>query len=316
MNILVTAIGSMSAECVISSLKKEGHFVLGCDIYPREWHYVAKLCNAFEQAPLAKSSEYIPFLLNLVKEFKIQYLFPLTDLEIDVLTNVRELFLENGCIVCISSPKTITIARDKHRLYTVFKNDINVPSIESWNTNSLQESKEFTDFPYIVKPCDGRSSEGLKKVYSLEELKLIFLKKNYLIQKCMDGPIFTVDYVRQESTGKHIEIPRQELLRTSNGAGITIKLVNSDELKELTHYIGSKLNINGCVNMEFILNDGSFYLIDLNPRFSAGVGYSQMTKNNLVINHLNCFTPFGKTLDIAQNYKEMLLTKKTVEVEL
>ena len=43
----------MSAECVIKRLKAEGHFVVGCDIYPGEWHYETKLCDAFIKAPFA-----------------------------------------------------------------------------------------------------------------------------------------------------------------------------------------------------------------------------------------------------------------------
>ena len=38
MNILLTAIGSMSAKCAINQLKTTGHNIIGCDIYPKEWH--------------------------------------------------------------------------------------------------------------------------------------------------------------------------------------------------------------------------------------------------------------------------------------
>ena len=51
MNLLVTAIGSFSADCVINSLRKVGHTVVGCDIYPPEWHAVSKDCNWVYQAP-------------------------------------------------------------------------------------------------------------------------------------------------------------------------------------------------------------------------------------------------------------------------
>ena len=54
MRFLITAIGSMAAECVIKRLKAEGHFVVGCDIYPGEWHYETKLCDVFVKAPFAK----------------------------------------------------------------------------------------------------------------------------------------------------------------------------------------------------------------------------------------------------------------------
>lgn len=314
MNILVTAIGSMSAECVISSLKKEGHFVVGCDIYPGEWHYETKLCDKFKQAPLAKSVEYIPFLLDLVRKYNIEYLFPLTDLEIDVLTNKRDLFLVEGCTICISSKETISIVRNKYNLYLFFKDDNFVPSIKSWNTDESLNSQDFYRFPYIAKPCDGRSSEGLKKIVNQQELKNVLSQSNYLIQECVGGSVFTVDYVRQASTDKYLVIPRQELLRTPNGAGLTVKLINDDQLKQLTHYIGDKLNINGCVNMEFIYSEesNSYFLIDINPRFSAGVAFSQYSKNPIIKNHIECFIN-SKEIDNQYNYKEMLLSKRMKE---
>ena len=89
MNILLTAIGSMSALCAINKLHEAGHKVIGCDIYPEEWHYEASLCDVFKQAPYANTEEYIPFLIQLAKENDVKYIFPLTDLEIDIINGQR-----------------------------------------------------------------------------------------------------------------------------------------------------------------------------------------------------------------------------------
>ena len=81
MRILLTAIGSMSAECAIKRLIAEGHYVVGCDIYPGEWHYETKLCNVFLRAPLAIHEEdYVKFLIDTCQRFNLKYLIPLTDL--------------------------------------------------------------------------------------------------------------------------------------------------------------------------------------------------------------------------------------------
>ena len=89
MNILLTAIGSMSALCAINKLHEAGHKVIGCDIYPKEWHYEASLCDVFKRAPYANTEEYIPFLIQLAKENEVKYIFPLTDLEIDIINGQR-----------------------------------------------------------------------------------------------------------------------------------------------------------------------------------------------------------------------------------
>lgn len=63
--------------------------------------------------------------------------------------------------------------------------------------------------------------------------------------------------------------------------------------------------------MEFIKHDDIFYLIDINPRFSAGVAFSQVIGYNMVINHLNCFMH----LDILPSiiYQEQIITKRYKE---
>lgn len=58
----------MSALCVITKLHNAGHKVVGCDIYPKEWHYETSLCDIFVQAPYANTKEYIPFLIELAKK--------------------------------------------------------------------------------------------------------------------------------------------------------------------------------------------------------------------------------------------------------
>lgn len=66
MNILVTAIGSFSADCVIGNLKKAGHRVIGCEIYPSTWHAASKDCDRFYQVPFSTDEdEYVSSLLNI-----------------------------------------------------------------------------------------------------------------------------------------------------------------------------------------------------------------------------------------------------------
>ena len=92
-NILITAIGSMSVECVIRQLRQQEVFIVGCDIYPVEWHYESKLCDVTYQVPLAKNEkEYITFLLHICEKHSIKYLLPSTDLEIDIIQKYREHF--------------------------------------------------------------------------------------------------------------------------------------------------------------------------------------------------------------------------------
>lgn len=310
MRFLITAIGSMSAECVIKRLKAEEHFVIGCDIYPGEWHYESKLCDKFIRAPYSKDEDdYIPFLIDTCMRYNLNYIIPLTDLEIDVINRQRKRFEEKHIILCMQSQEVLSIARNKYVLSQTFKNDNNVPSIKTCLLTNI--SDDFP-FPCIAKPYNGRSSEGLLRSATREQVMAIKNKEDYIIQEQLVGNIYTVDYCRSAMTGRDVAIPRQELLRTKNGAGLTIQITPDEKLRKLASHIGNALDINGCVNFEFISNNGRYYLIDVNPRFSAGIAFSFMSGYDMIINHICCFT--NKDIEGPIPLKEQIIIKKYDEV--
>ena len=310
MRFLITAIGSMSAECVIKRLKAEGHFVVGCDIYPGEWHYETKLCDAFIKAPFAThENEYVDFLISTCKEHNLRYIIPLTDLEIDIINKQRKRFEDNGIVLCMQTAEVLSIARDKYKLSDMCEQDDNIPSVKTCLISNLPDDFRF---PCIAKPYNGRSSEGLLRNATREQVMAIENKDAYIIQEQLDGNVFTVDYCRNATTKTDAAIPRQELLRTKNGAGLTIQTVTDSSLVKLVSYIGNKLNINGCVNMEFILSNGKYYLIDVNPRFSAGVAFSAVSGYDMIINHIRCF--MNEEIDKQIPLKQQIIIKKYDEV--
>ena len=312
MRFLITAIGSMSAKCAISRLKDSGYFVAGCDIYPGEWHYETKLCDVFVQAPLAtKQDEYVQFLIDTCHQFELDHIIPLTDLEIDVINRQRSKIENLGIVLCMQSAEVLDVARDKFKLSRVCEQDINIPSIR---TCLLSEQPSDFKFPCIAKPYNGRSSEGLIRNASKEQLLAIEKKDEYIIQEQLEGNVFCEDYCRSEMTGVDCVVPRQELLRTSNGAGLTVQIVSDKSLIKLVSYIGNKLNINGCVNMEFILNNGKYYLIDINPRFSAGVAFSVLSGYDMIINHIRCFC--NQSVDAQIALEEKIIIKIYEEVTI
>lgn len=312
LRILITAIGSMSAACAIQQLKSQGYYVVGCDIYPGQWHYETTLCDEFVQAPYAtKENEYINFLIDTCKQYDLHHIIPLTDLEIDVINRQRNKFDDATITLCMQQEDVLAIARDKYQLYKEFEKDVNVPSVK---TCILSELTADFKFPCIAKPFNGRSSEGLLRNASRKQVMAIENKDIYIIQEQLEGSVFTVDYCRSAATETDCAVPRQELLRTANGAGLTIQTISDPNLIKLVSYIGNHLNINGCVNMEFILNDGKYYLIDINPRFSAGVAFSLVAGYDMVNNHILCFNRHEIAPQIP--IKEQLIIKRYEEVTL
>lgn len=313
MNCLITSIGSYSGEAVISSLKKNrNNTVVGCDLNPSSWISTSKLVDTFYQVPISyQHDQYIKRIKEIISKENIDYIIPLTDPEVDLLSE-KSYEIENEKVtICIPSLKAVELCRNKSAFYDFFKNDSRISLIPTFKPEEYPMEKY--GLPAIAKPKRGRSSEGLLKIEN-EETYFFYSNRlnDYVIQPFLRGDIYTVDIIRKASSGKSIAIPRKELLRTKNGAGLTVQIDFNQSLIDTAIYIGHKLDINGCINMEFILSNGIFYLMDINPRFSAGVSFSILAGYDMITNHLNCFG--NNNIDDLNTYNTVIITKKFVDI--
>jgi len=292
MRILVTAIGSMSAEAVITSLaRRPGARVIGCNMYPAEWTPASRLVHRFHQVASAKSEDiYIKQIIALCQSEGISHVIPLTDPEVDVLTSQRGIFDTAGIMLCIPSESAVRIARDKLALYERFAPH---PRVQPIITAPLDGDISFKGiWPLLGKPRNGRSSEGLVSIPDPEALKYWrrrLSRHDYIVQPLYTGDVMTVDVCRSRHGENAIAVARQELVRTSNGAGMTIRMQPHHVCEALAVEVANDLELIGCTNIEFLMVDGKCLLMDANPRFSAGVSFSLMAGYDMVANHLRCF---------------------------
>lgn len=292
MRCLVTAIGSMSAEAVIRGIMRQpGAEVVGCNMYPKEWTAASRLVEHFHLLPSSREEEsYVARLLEVCKSEQISHIIPLTDPEVDVLSAHRERFSEIGVTLCISPQPAIQVARDKFAVYQRFANH---PRIHPIPTVDLQDGRQ-PGFPYpmLAKPRRGRSSEKhvlIPDAVMLQCWRTQLAKQDYIVQPHLAGKVFAVDVVRQPDGRRSVAMTRQELVRTANGAGMTVHMQPAHTCDGLALEAAEILDVCGCVNMEFLFVDGFPMLMDVNPRVSAGVAFSVMAGYDMIGNHLRCF---------------------------
>ena len=304
---VVTAIGSFSADIVIKNLKQQGIRVIGCDIYPKEWIANSLLADAFYKVPYASEEEtYMEKLLTICRDEEAELLLVLTDAEVDVLNRYRQELYEAEILLCLPSEWSLGLCRDKRRLASFLEErGIGNPI----KTMPLFEAlpKELS-YPAVVKPYNGRSSQGLRYLHSPEEMQAFLeteASEDLIVQPLMNGKVVTADVVRQAETGQCAVILRRELLRTLNGAGTSVQIFRNLKLEEECRRVAEALQVNGCVNFEFIEGeDGKYHMLECNPRFSGGVKFSCMAGYDCVANHLRCFTgePMEEPGEIACMY--------------
>lgn len=314
---LVTAIGSFSAEIVIEKLKLDGFDVVGTDIYNKEYVANALDVSVFYHVPgVCDEEEYDKAVHMICRKENITHIIPLTDVEVDYYNKNRNYYLENNICICISGPEAIEICRDKYKQWKFITEKISdiliIPTRPAWECESMPFA-----FPMIAKPIDGRSSQEIVKIGSETDwnnfVKTELLNK-YIIQPLLsNGQIVTVDVIRQNDESV-VAIPRLELLRTHNGAGLSVKVFDDSSLVEDCRRIVCAMGICGCVTIEFIMDEfGNYHYMECNPRFSAGVKFSDMAGYDFVTNHIRCFEnkPIDKLLSIreiyiARKYKEFI----------
>ena len=285
-NILITSIGSLSAEACLASFNSLGILPFVCDIHPKEWllHISSQNTKGFFQVPLASDESYIAQLLHICHDNHISYIIPLTDPEIDILNAKRALFAQKSISLCMPPEKTVFLVRNKKKVYDALKNtDIDVIPTFLW-----QERNKIKT-PVLAKLVTGRSSVNMYNLSKAEDLAVLTnFPEQYIFQPVIDGKVITCDFVRDHSGNFEFSI-REELIRTKNGAGLTVRMYEDSEIARQLKFLGDFFNIEGCVNFEFLKTTTKNYLMDINPRFSAGIAFSQLSGYEMVQNHFWCF---------------------------
>lgn len=311
--ILVTAIGSSAADIVIRTLHREGWEIIGTDIYPKEWLVNSWHVERFVQVPKALESEkYISNLLSICEEESVHFLIPLTDIEIDILSECRSLFADRGICICISDKESIRLCRNKRMASAAIEGKTLcrvVPEYGDWTR------LEQINVPTVCKPINGRSSQGIRYFENKRELQCFLENKNredYLVQPFIEGKIIVADVLRDKQHDVCIVVTRKELLRSSNGLGTAVQIFFDETLEEICIQLADIFDIHGCVNFEFIETEEGWYFLECNPRFSGGIAYSVMSGYDFVNNLMKCFQK-GMKPDTEVSIKKQYIVRQYAE---
>lgn len=303
--VLLTAVGSASAASLIPAYRRRGYRVAGCDIYPQSWNVSCMALDSFHQAvPATAGEKYLSWLFSIVQEEKADYLIPLTDVEVDILCAHKTDFLP--CIVCTPDEETVRLCRNKSRMASLLKEKRICQTIPEFDP--YQTTPKAGDYPLMLKPVSGRSSQGQIIARNEADYRAALLQRNdYIAQPYLSGDVYTAEVAR-DAFGHSWAAVRRELLRTGNGLGTTVRIQPAHPLEEICKQIAEAANIVGVVNMEFIGHEDGDYFLEVNPRFSGGVGFLIACGADYAMAELICHE--GKNLLNAVKLKECIVTRE------
>ena len=303
--ILLTAAGSASALPAMRRYQEAGLNVVACDIYPREWNAASLAADAFFQALTVRDENaYVQQMLDAVRRYQVDALIPLTDVEVDVLCSRKAEFLALGCVLCTPQETVVRLCRDKAAMARRLDTAGVCRTIPTYDADTHQ----LPDFPLMLKPRSGRSSQGQAVVHSREELETALTRRDdYIIQPFLSGNIFTVDVAR-DAHGQVQALARQELLRTGNGLGTTVEVYQQHPLEDVCAAIANEIGLVGVVNMEFIHHGEEYYFLEVNPRFSGGTGFSMKAGMDTAMLMLGCHT--GESIGLRADVRPGVYTRQ------
>lgn len=333
---LVTAIGSFAADRVIKTLREMDYRVIGSDIYDKEWVANSLEVDAFYKAPLASDEEaYISFIKDICEKESVDRILPIIDLEVDALNRHRDEIEKDGVIICMSDKETIEVLRDKYRMTELVRGVLDRIEDEELrkavrvipSERASEADFEKIEFPVILKPVDGRSSSGLYRIYQEDQLGFAFSNimdpeklndtslEKYILQPMIKGNVVTVDILR-DGEGNCRAVPREELVRTLNGAGLSVRVMEDEKLQAVCCRIAEAAGIKGCVNFEFIRGEGSgvYYFVECNPRFSGGIAFTELSGVPMIRNHMYIFD--GRAMEDMPKQRCGFMTRKYQEIRM
>lgn len=252
------------------------------------------------QVPAVYDPNYIDITLGICKQYSIDALMSLNDLELPILAENKAKFEALGVKVIVSDPKVIDICFDKYKTAQWTESiGLNAPKtyVRLDDAKKALSSGEIA-FPLFMKPRWGSGSIGLETIDDMEELDIYYnilmkkIKKTILatasvgdeyimIQEKLTGNEFGLD-VMNDLEGNNVGVSVKQKLAMR--AGETDKAITVDlpEVREMGKRIGENLKHIGNLDVDIMQRaNGDYCVLELNPRFGGGYPFSYEAGVNL-----------------------------------
>lgn len=189
MNILVTGAGGAAAISVWKSLGKD-HTLYMADMDPCAAGLYLVPAERRLIIPGGKEARYLPELLALCVQHRIELLIPTVDAELLKIAQHREDFVNQGIQIPLSSVHSLELCRDKYQLLDYCKDTGITPLMQIYDK---QFNVDAFQFPCFAKPRVGSGSQGIMEISSPQSLTQLPRDGSYIIQELLTGDEYSVD---------------------------------------------------------------------------------------------------------------------------
>lgn len=237
-----------------------------------------QFCDETKIVCRIKDEQYIPQLLRICKEERVDCLIPTIDTDLLLLAENKERFEAIGTKVFISAVDKVKLCRDKNYTADYFislglKSPLPVNSVEKYED---EMRKGTVGFPAFIKPKDGSSSIDAYKVKSIEDLR-VYAEKigDYIIQPFISGREYTID-IFCNYEGNPVYITPRERIAVRAGEVLKTRITQDDTMIAEMQLLIKDFKPCGQITVQLIRDEvtGDDYYIEINPRFGGGAPLS------------------------------------------
>ncbi len=251
--------------------------------------------------PLVSEPDYVDKLLDICQQHQVKLLISLNDLELPLLAQHRNRFLDFGTIPVVSAPTLIDLCFDKWATnHFLSQRKINTPKtyLTLADAQTAIELRELR-FPLVIKPRWGSGSIGIAYAEDTEELELAYkyvrklIHKTFLssvsasdpdrcimIQEKILGQEYGLDIIN-DLDGNYVTTAIKRKLSMRAGETDRAVTVDDDRLAQIGATIGRSTQHIGNLDCDIMIDDRGLYAIELNPRFGGGYPFSHLAGINL-----------------------------------
>ena len=195
-----------------------------------------------------------------------------------------------GIPIIGTSPESIDLAEDRKRFGQLL-NDLTIPQPPNGTARSLEEARVVAariSYPVLVRPSYVLGGRAMSIVYDQDHLDRYMTtavaaspEHPVLIDKFLENAFeYDVDAIcdgeRVVIAGIMEHIEEAGIHSGDSTAVLPPIMVEFDELermKDFTHKLGRALQVVGLMNIQFAIQNGTVYVLEVNPRASRTVPY-------------------------------------------
>ena len=242
--------------------------------------------------PFANSADFIPVLARIVKDRKIDAIYPAMDFVITVLKEHEE---ELGCPVISSSLETTKICLSKELTYQKLQGAVLIPRI--YNPDSIP----IDQFPVFAKPKIGYGAKGTKLLKNQEETDAFIKgKDDLLILEYLPGEEYTVDCFTNKD-GELLYSAARKRNRIKDGISVNTFFVEEQgEFESIAKAINNRIPFRGAWFYQVKRNkEGQLCLLEIASRLGGSSLLSRAIGVNFAL--LSLFDAFEYKVTISKN---------------